>query len=477
MPEPAASDFGAKGAPASGPARAAKPSHQTGSEIGVPPVAIAGCGAITAVGCGVESLRAALCNNTSGLRADERFNHPRFQSGIVGAVLEINREGEKNTPTEISPVEPSGGLPLVGRVTPCAPPATKLSPGAHGVTHPTMRFMAGEMPTECVGGEADDPAFQLAEEALRQACDSSRKILSTIPPQRLGLVLSTTKANLEALERLSDGRPCSAAARRHLQGDLLAADLAAAHGAGGSVQCVSAACVSGLIAIQQGAKLIQRGAADAVLVVGVDHLSAFVVAGFTALKAIDPIGCRPFDRDRSGLSPGEAGAALVLVRADLAPRGSIKITGWGGSNDANLLTGPSRDGAGLVLAIRGALAMSELPPSAIDYVNVHGTGTPYNDAMESLALQTIFGAACPPFSGSKGMLGHTLGAAGVVETILCVLAMQEKILPGTPRLGVAAEGVPASIVREPRPAAKLNCVLKLNTGFGGLNGALILQNV
>ena len=417
MPEPAASHFGAQGAPASGPARSLKPSPRAGSEIGVPPVAIGGGGAITAVGCGVEALRAALRANTSGLRTDERFNQPRFQSAIVGAAPRAN-----------------------------------------------------------LRAAAEDPAFQLADEALRQACAEARQALSLLPPERISLILSTTKANIEALERLSDGRPCSDLARRHLQGDLLAADLAAGHGARGAVQCVSAACVSGLIAIQQGAKLIQRGTADAVLVVGVDHLSAFVVAGFTALKAIDPMGCRPFDRDRAGLSPGEAGAALVLVRADLAPRGSIKIAGWGSSNDANHLTGPSRDGSGLTLAIRSALATSQLPPAAIDYVNVHGTGTPYNDAMESLALQTIFGAACPPFSGSKGMLGHTLGAAGVVETVLCVLAMREKLLPGTPRLGVAAEGVPASIVREPRPVDKLNCVLKLNTGFGGLNGALILRH-
>ncbi len=287
-------------------------------------------------------------------------------------------------------------------------------------------------------------------------------------------MLSTTKANIEALERILENRPCSDTARRHLRGDFLAADLASAHGARGPVQCVSNACVSGLVAIQQGAKLIQRGAADAVLVVGVDHLSAFVMAGFGALKAIDPIGCRPFDRDRQGLSPGEAGAAMVLARSDLAPRGAVLVRGWATSNDANHMTGPSRDGAGLAMAIRSALRMAGVSPDATDYIHAHGTGTAYNDSMECQALRAVFGEACPPFSASKGMLGHTLGAAGVIETIVCALAMRERFLPGTPRLTTPADVAPASLVREPREVARLNTVLKMNVGFGGVNGALVL---
>ena len=383
--------------------------------ISPPAVAIAGCGAISAAGCGVGALRSALRANGSGLRPCARFDSPRFQSAVVGA-----------------------------------------APG--------------------MDAGSDDPAWQLADRALREAREEAREILGAIPAGRIGLALATTKANIEALERLAEHRPCSEPARRHLQGDQLACDLAAAHGVRGPVQCVSVACVSGLLAIAQGAKAIQRGAADAVLVVGVDHLSAFVVAGFSALKAVDPNGCRPYDRDRRGLTPGEAGAALVLVRADRMPRPGITIGGWGGSNDANHLTGPSRDGSGLARAMRLALAAARLPPGEIDYVNAHGTGTPYNDAMESAALRAVFGEGCPPFSGAKGMLGHTLGAAGVVETILCVLAMRERLLPGTPRLNVPDESVPASCLQQPRTVPRLRHILKLNTGFGGINGALILTH-
>ncbi len=377
-----------------------------------PGVFIANYGAISAAGSGVEALEHALQNNLSGLRSLEKFNSPRFQSKMVGL----------------------------------APRDTEL----------------------------EDPAWALATRALEEANINGGKSVATA--ERTGLVLSTTKANITALERLMDARACAEAARRHLRPELLAVDLAAAHDIRGPVQTVSVACVSGLVAIQQGVRMIQRGDADSVFIVGVDCISDFVMAGFTALKALDPAGCRPFDVNRCGLSPGEAGAVVQLVRADLAPPQAKRVAGFGGSNDANHLTGPSRDGSGLAQAIRAALKAAGLEAAQIDYIHAHGTGTSYNDAMESLALASVFGDKCPPVSGSKGMLGHTLGAAGVLETICCVLAMEKNFLPGTPGLSAAADGTPKSLVREPRNGVKLKNVLKLNTGFGGLNGALILQN-
>ena len=168
------------------------------------------------------------------------------------------------------------------------------------------------------------PIRPCARRASRRA-----EILAAIPAQRTALVPFHHQGQHRGAGTPHRASPLHwRSARRHLRGDFLAADLAAAHGASGPVQCVSLACVSGLVAVTQGAKLIQRGAADAVLVVGVDHLSAFVMAGFSALKALDPDGCRPFDRERRGLSPGEAGAAIVLVSADKMARSGILIRGW-----------------------------------------------------------------------------------------------------------------------------------------------------
>ncbi len=210
------------------------------------------------------------------------------------------------------------------------------------------------------------------------------------------------------------------------------------------------------------------------MVVGVDALSSFIMAGFNSLKSLDPEGCRPFDRDRRGLTPGEAGAAMVLARADrvATPRGVIQ--GWGGSNDANHLTGPSRDGAGLARAIMRALKKAGARPEEIGYINAHGTGTIYNDAMESLAIATVFGKAAPPVSSSKGILGHTMGAAGVVESIICLLALESGVLPGTPRLRTRDEAAPSSLLEGPLSGQAVQRALKINTGFGGTNAALVI---
>jgi len=386
-------------------------------------VAIAGTGAVTAVGSGVEPLRQALRTNAGGLHARDCVVRKIGQSIIAGWVSETTLEQLRQK-------------------------------------HP---------------GHADSRAFLFAHAALKQSGQSMAGQLNSVPPTRRGLVLSTTKADIESLEKLVRRQPCSPATQRQIQPAFLAADLAAANQISGPVQCVSAACISGLLAIQQGATLIRRRLADLVFVVGVDLISEFVLAGFTSLKSLDPEGCRPFDKARVGLSLGEGAGVLALARRDLLSGPVVRITGWGSSNDANHLTGPSRDGAGLALAISRALTKAGKEPEAIDYINAHGTGTPYNDNMESLALQSSFGDRVPPFSSSKGLLGHTLGAAGILETIICLVAIDEQMLPGTPRLREPDAVTPKSLVHEPRPAAPSRCILKINCGFGGTNAALVLE--
>jgi 3-oxoacyl-(acyl-carrier-protein) synthase len=322
---------------------------------------------------------------------------------------------------------------------------------------------------------ADSAAFLFADAAVREAIDASDGLIRATCSSRRALVLSTTKGQVDALERQVAGGAVSDMARRHILPHALAVDLALRQEVRGPVRCISAACISGLLAIQQGVALIQRDEADIALVVGVDIVSHFVLAGFDTLKSLDPEGCRPFDRDRVGLTLGEGAGAIVLARADLPAGCRERIIGWGSSNDANHLTGPSRDGSGLALAIDRALKKASVLPRAIDYINAHGTGTPYNDNMESLALRSIFGEATPPFSGSKGLFGHTLGAAGVLETVLCLVALRHGLMPGTPRLCTADPVAPASLLREPVGNSRLQRILKLNSGFGGANAALVIE--
>jgi len=349
-----------------------------------------------------------------------------------------------------------------------------------GKTRPSV--LAGFVPRDVLeqlrGADefhAGSRAFLFAAAALREAVANAGEAVAGVPRHRRGLVLSTTKANIEALDQLAAPQPLSEVAVRHLQPALLAADLADAFAGGGPVQCVSAACISGLLALQQGAAMIRRRLADVVLVAGVDLISRFVLTGFNTLKSLAPDGCRPFDQARAGLSLGEGAGAIVLARAELAAPPRIRLVSTGTSNDANHLTGPSRDGSGLALAIRRALAAAGLTPEQIDFLNAHGTGTPYNDNMEALAFRAVFGGRVPPFNASKGIFGHTLGVAGILETILCVWALQNRMLPGTPRLQTRDPVAPDSLVAQPRPAARLDRVLKVNCGFGGTNAALILE--
>ncbi len=242
----------------------------------------------------------------------------------------------------------------------------------------------------------------------------------------------------------------------------------------------NAACASSTVGVALGAQKIALGRQSSVLVCGADLASRFVHLGFSALKALTPTAARPFDQTRDGLVLGDGAAALLLTDESTAAQHNLpilaEISGWGISNDANHITGPARDGIGLILSIRQALKMASLPPEQVQAFCAHGTATQYNDGMELTAVETLFGARRFPVFSVKGSIGHTLGAAGGIETALSAFALQHKIVLPTVGLQQAEERAKGRVSAEAQPFEGEN-ILTTNSGFGGVNAALVLRKV
>jgi 3-oxoacyl-[acyl-carrier-protein] synthase I len=238
---------------------------------------------------------------------------------------------------------------------------------------------------------------------------------------------------------------------------------------------VSNACTSGSVAIMQAARLIASGKYDHAIVTGGDIVSEFVISGFQSFQALSYEACRPFDANRTGLSLGEGCGTVILTSDPAKAFGEKPVCYLGGStsNDANHISGPSRDGEGLYLAISAAMNEAKVTPENIDFISAHGTATPYNDEMESLAL-TWAGLEKVPVNSFKGYIGHTLGAAGLIETILSVYSMRNGILFKS--VGYTENGVsrPLNIVTE-NLHLPVKTVLKTASGFGGCNAAIVLK--
>jgi len=312
-------------------------------------------------------------------------------------------------------------------------------------------------------------ALAVGRQAIRQISDAS----SDVDMDKIGLILATTKADINEFETIVSGRqgPSPGFSNPGLMASALANEL----GLAGPVFAVSNACASGLVAIIQAARMIQQRDIDTVLVIGVDVLADFLLSGFSSLCALSPNPCRPYDKRRDGLSLGEGAAAVIVSRETpgLAALGTIR--GWGVSNDANHITGPSPTGEGLKLALAKTLNTAKMQPNEIDYINGHGTGTLYNDEMESHAYSAVFGKLLPPVSSMKGYFGHTLGAAGVVETVLCLTAMRHNTIPcnlNFESLGVTRK---INIADEHIPVDNLKNIITVKCGFGGVNAVLALS--
>lgn len=285
---------------------------------------------------------------------------------------------------------------------------------------------------------------------------------------RTGLIISTTKGNIELLEQQEEGVIPPPA---QLQPAATAAKIAARLGAANTPMVISSACISGLVAILTGQRLIAAGKYDHVVVTGADVLTRFVLSGFQSFQAVSAVPCRPFDADRTGVSLGEAAATMVLSKD---PQHAAIVLGAGAiSNDANHISGPSRTGLELASAMQLALKGSGLQPEDIGFVSAHGTATLYNDEMEAKALHHA-GLAAVPVNSLKGYYGHTLGAAGLVEAIISVKAMKNGVILPTKGYETPGVSMPVNVSNTLRQQPSRH-FLKTVSGFGGCNAAMIFS--
>jgi 3-oxoacyl-[acyl-carrier-protein] synthase-1 len=236
---------------------------------------------------------------------------------------------------------------------------------------------------------------------------------------------------------------------------------------------ISTACSSGAKALAAGARLLRAGLADAVIAGGADALSGFTIAGFSALESVSAERCNPLSANRRGINIGEGAALFVMSREP----GPVRLAGWGETSDAHHMSAPEPTGRGAIDAMRQALARAGLAPNTIDYINLHGTATPHNDAMESLAVAEIFGLQVP-VSSTKPLTGHALAAAGAIEAALAWHALVDN--PGgrlPPHWWDGARDPALAPLRIAQPGETLGRplrhVLSNSFAFGGSNASLV----
>jgi 3-oxoacyl-[acyl-carrier-protein] synthase II len=256
------------------------------------------------------------------------------------------------------------------------------------------------------------------------------------------------------------------------------ADALEAFGISTPSQIIANACASGTNAIGHAFECIRSGRYQRVLTGGYDAISELVFVGFDSLQASTPERCRPFDRGRTGMVLGEGAAVLALENLDSArSRGAnilAELTGYGISTDNHHLTQPNPSGIGPREAMQRALRSADIEPGAVDYINAHGTATAFNDAAEGKAIAELFGKDVP-VSSTKSMMGHSLGAAGAIEAVFCILALQHQFLPGNINFRTPDSDLDLNIVaNEARPAA-VSTVISNSFGFGGTNASIVIQ--
>ncbi|HNX86902.1 MAG TPA: beta-ketoacyl synthase N-terminal-like domain-containing protein [Bacteroidales bacterium] len=288
--------------------------------------------------------------------------------------------------------------------------------------------------------------------------------------KRMILVISSTKGNIDLLE----DRFKATFNHRRLYLWEMARIVASFFEFKNPPVIISNACISGLVAIITAARMIGNGRFDQAIVAGGDIASEFVISGFQSFQALSPVNCRPFDRDRKGLSLGEGSGALLLTSSpDDTAHQPVLFSGGSVTNDANHISGPSRTGEELALAISRAMTSAGISPTEVDYISAHGTATLYNDEMESKALD-INVLNKVPVNSYKGYWGHTLGAAGVIESVSSIASLRNDRLYRSEGYENPGISVPLNVLRY-HESKKLTTCLKTASGFGGCNAAIVFQ--
>jgi len=322
---------------------------------------------------------------------------------------------------------------------------------------------------------------RLAEMALREDGfeEAVREVAARLGPRRIGVFVGTSTAGILETELAYRERdPVSGALPARF-------DYAATHSSfsvadflrrrlrlEGPAAVVSCACASSAKVFGTARRMIEAQLIDAALVGGVDSLCLTTLYGFHSLQLCSPSPCRPFDIERDGISIGEAAAFALLERVGGGvASGDVLLLGVGESNDAYHMSAPHPEGNGARRAMRGALSDASLDPGAIDYINLHGTGTPSNDRSESQAVTGVFGAAVP-CSSTKGATGHALGASGALEAVISALTLRHGLMPGGVNTSRVDPTLTAHYLKRNRTAV-LSRVLSNSFGFGGTNCSLI----
>ncbi|MFT4022222.1 MAG: beta-ketoacyl synthase N-terminal-like domain-containing protein [Flavihumibacter sp.] len=300
-------------------------------------------------------------------------------------------------------------------------------------------------------------------ESLLLAAVAAMPAIDFSDPRTL-LVIASTKGNIGLLTGSTEDP--------HAVSDLVASarKLAAAVGYPRQPVLVSNACISGMSALLYAKRLLQSGAYNQAVVVAADCLSPFIVAGFQSFQALSAEVCKPFDQHRDGLNLGEGAAAMLLTKTG----GDLVLSGGASSSDANHISGPSRTGDEMAMAIKWALQAAGIEPRDIGFVCAHGTATPYNDEMESKAIHTAGINQSPVFS-LKPYFGHTLGAAGLLESVIAIEAMRRNWLIASAGYLEHGVSVPLPIAGKTGQYRNIDHILKTGSGFGGCNAALVFS--